>query len=302
MSDMNDDFEDNDNIPDDDSDDSFDTLLRQEMDAQNNEAEPSVEEPPVVEEPNTAPDPVASNEPAIDLNKLPASLPPALKDKFAGVDPAIKEWALKIERNAAERERTNSDARAVAKEVNDIAAPYVPMINAMRTTPQALFKETLQGIYTLTQGNAQQQANFITDLIVNNKIDLDTLDGVLSARLGNGPTPAPKPTIDPVYAQKIDRFEQFVTQQEQGAKQQQQARIQTDIEKFAADPVNKHFHTVMPEMFELLDKGLAQDLPTAYEKAVRLSDKAQQAIQEEKKAAQQRKQAGTASSRRQGIS
>ena len=55
--------------------------------------------------------------------------------------------------------------------------------------------------------------------------------------------------------------------------QEEASRLNAEIEKFSSNVEQyPHFEVVREDMAQLLERGLAQDLKTAYEKAVRMND------------------------------
>jgi hypothetical protein len=231
-------------------------------------------------------------------------LPTVLKDKFAALDPEMKAWAHKRESEVATLLSQTANDRKIAQEVSSIAQPYVPMMTAMKTNASELFKEALSGIYTLQQGNIQQKANFITDLMSSNGFNspeaLQALDAALTARFNGTSAPVNRPNIDPVYAEKIDRMDQHFTQQRNQEQQYHDQRIGSEIDTFKAG--KEFFDEVAPDMQALLQTGRASNLQEAYDKACRMNDSVQKLTTERTKAAQARKQASNGSLKSRGPS
>jgi len=78
---------------------------------------------------------------------------------------------------------------------------------------------------------------------------------------GEAPADQKAPGVDlsPVM-QKISALENFI-------QQQQQAGVQTEIQRFASDPKHTFFENVKVQMGQLISSGQAEDLEDAYDKA-----------------------------------
>jgi hypothetical protein len=79
---------------------------------------------------------------------------------------------------------------------------------------------------------------------------------------GTGTIPANQtvPSIDPATAQRIAALENLF-------QQQQEAGVQTEIQRFASDPKHTFFENVKADMGRLINSGYAESLDDAYDKA-----------------------------------
>ncbi|MGX1105448.1 hypothetical protein [Bradyrhizobium elkanii] len=91
------------------------------------------------------------------------------------------------------------------------------------------------------------------------------------ARFGGGPSQSGQPgaqhqphqqgpTVDPLIAARLDGLEQTF-------RNQQQASVNDEIERFASDPKHPYFHNVRETMGHLMNAGQATSMADAYEKA-----------------------------------
>ncbi|PAY07181.1 hypothetical protein CK489_15385 [Bradyrhizobium sp. UFLA03-84] len=91
------------------------------------------------------------------------------------------------------------------------------------------------------------------------------------ARFGGGPSQSGQPgaqfqphqhgpTVDPSIAARLDGLEQTF-------RNQQQASVNDEIERFASDPKHPYFHNVRETMGHLMNAGQATSMSDAYEKA-----------------------------------
>jgi len=77
----------------------------------------------------------------------------------------------------------------------------------------------------------------------------------------------PQAQPDPV-ASEIQALKAQVAALTQGREQETQQTYVSQIEAFAADPANLYFENVKPAMAKLLQSGLVETLPEAYERAI----------------------------------
>jgi hypothetical protein len=75
--------------------------------------------------------------------------------------------------------------------------------------------------------------------------------------------------------QQLQATQQQVAQLSQIREQEENARLSNEISRVSSDKERfPHFDMVREDMAQLLERGLAQDLETAYAKAVRMNDEA----------------------------
>jgi hypothetical protein len=109
---------------------------------------------------------------------------------------------------------------------------------------------------------------------------------------------AQQPVGDPNYSAlmaKVQQLEGAITAREQAAEQAASTQINQTIQQFAADPKHTHFPAVRTAMGALMQAGIANDLPTAYEMACRAHPQVFQAIQKAEQEARTKAEAATRS-------
>lgn len=77
---------------------------------------------------------------------------------------------------------------------------------------------------------------------------------------------------DPAYQalqQRLHQLESHLSAQQQRTQQAQAAQVERMVAEFASDPKHSHFASVEPLMAAFIEKGIAKDLPEAYEMACR---------------------------------
>lgn len=104
---------------------------------------------------------------------------------------------------------------------------------------------------------------FILWLAQRSGINLAQMVGQHSAQ-GQQPT---QQAPDPV-TQRVQQLETMLTQYVQQQQQGTQTQLQTEIDRFAADPAHPYFNDVRADMALLMQGGRAKDLQQAYDMAV----------------------------------
>ena len=137
-------------------------------------------------------------------------------------------------------------------------APHMATINSLGSTPEGAVKELLGIDHLLRYGSETQKAEQFVKIFNQFKPNLDLINQYMQ-----GDTPA----IDPVQ-QRLNQLEQTIAQQNQMAIQQEDATLNSEIARFAADPKHKHFESINPHIAALLQAGQAKDLEDAYDQAV----------------------------------
>ena len=159
-----------------------------------------------------------------------------------------------------------------AKDINEALTPFMPDLQRNNIAPSQWIKNLGSAHQTLVYGNPAQKAQMFQQLARDYNIDLGQFGG-------------------DYQAPEVDQNTQWLTQQVQGLSQTlnsfkdqqaqaEQAQIQQTIKQFA--DTHPHYEAVRIQMAQLLESGIVQDLPTAYDKAIRLNDETWQSVMEAK--------------------
>lgn len=231
--------------------------------------------------------------------KPPASLSPDLHDRWSTLDPAIQDYLLKrekefstgIEEKSTALKRYEEQARD-RDDLQKILEPYSQKwaLNGQTTHQQVQRLLAAQDLLT------RNPAEGIKWLAQQYRLNPAQIFAAAQDQSNNPPA-----QIHPLIAGELDKLRQA---QADIAKKQtewetarqaerEQAAVQTDIEKFKADPANKHFEAVKEKMAELLGKGQADTLAEAYEIATLKDPTVRQQILDEQIAARSGNGAGS---------
>ena len=151
-----------------------------------------------------------------------------------------------------------------AKGYEEAIAPFVPELQAQGITPAAWINNLGRAHMILSKAPYDQKVQMFQRLAQDYGIQF------------NSESVAQPQQVD-AYTQQLMNQLNLVNQEVSSIKgrfaQEESQRLMNEIEKYRSD-VEKypHFDVVREEMAQLLELGKAQDLETAYKKAVRMND------------------------------
>lgn len=160
-----------------------------------------------------------------------------------------------------------------ARALTEAISPFVPELQKNGIHPAAWINNLGRAHMILSKAPYEQKMELFTQLAKDYGIDLN------SGYSGENTTQYQDPQA---YAlrQQIDQLNQQVQQVTSWREQQEQGVLMNEIQRFSSDAdKHPHFEAVREQMAQLLENGLANDLETAYAKAVRLNDEVWQTEQ-----------------------
>lgn len=189
----------------------------------------------------------------------PSSWKKDYEEDWGKLDPKMQEYINQREQEYAKGVSTYKSQWDTAAPIYQAMAEHVmPDLQQHGIAPQQWIKDVSSAHKSLTYGSPDEKLQTIMRLANNYGVDMGRFTGM---------------QVDPNYsmmaselAQIKNQWQGFVTQQQQN----EQNSIQSEIEAFKNDA--PHFDAVRETMAGLLQSGVANDLKTAYEKAVRLND------------------------------
>ena len=152
-----------------------------------------------------------------------------------------------------------------ARGYEEAIAPFIPELQSLGITPAAWINNLGRAHMTLSKAPYEQKVEMFQRLAKDYGIQLNN----------EGQFAAP-PQVD-AYTQQLMNQLNMVNQEVSSIKgrfaQEENQRLMGEIERVRSN-VEKfpHFDVVREEMAQLLELGKAQDLETAYKKAVRMND------------------------------
>lgn len=144
-----------------------------------------------------------------------------------------------------------------AKNLMGAITPYVPTLQQRGIDPANYVASLAKADQILSNAPYEQKVELFHKLAQGYGIQL------------NGNQAQPVDAYQQQLMQQLARVNQEVGSIKSRYEQEEQARLNSEIQKFSSD-VDKHphFELVREEMAQLLERGKAQDLKTAYEQAV----------------------------------
>ena len=170
-----------------------------------------------------------------------------------------------------------------AKQLKEAITPFVPELEKQGINPAQWINSLGRAHMVLSSAPQEQKIQMFQKLASDYGVQLNNVGQIQQ--------------LDP-YAQQLMNQLQTVNQEVSVIKnrfaQEENQRLMNEIESFKSGGDAPHFELVREEMAQLLELGKAQDLETAYAKAVRLNDEVW-AKEQERLLTDARKQASKAS-------
>lgn len=145
-----------------------------------------------------------------------------------------------------------------AQPIYEAIQPFVPELQQYGIQPAQWIQNLGNAHRTLALGTPEQKLQMFAKLATDYGVPLQSLTGQQQ---------------DPQFPNVLGEVNNLKTELnriKQEREAQEQAFIQQEIEKFKANA--PYFEQVKPTMAQLLQSGVAADLKTAYDKAIRLHD------------------------------
>ena len=170
----------------------------------------------------------------------------------------IREYINEREGQYAKGVSTYKNQWDQAQPIYEAVAPFIPELQQYGIQPGQWIQNLGNAHRTLALGSPEQKLEMFSKLANEYGVPLQALTG------------QPHDPQFSMLAQELNQIKNqwnsFQTQQQQA----EQAALNAEIAKFAESA--PHFESVKPTMAQLLQSGVATDLKTAYDKAIRLHD------------------------------
>jgi len=181
----------------------------------------------------------------------PTSWTPELKEKWAGLDPALKGEIQRREKEIATGLQRAAESRKFGDSVMQEFAPYAEILSKEGATPQAAMRALLETSYTLRYGSKEHKTALFQAMANQYGIDLNA-------------------QVDPEKANLQRELDtRRLDEARRGSMQQStmQQEVAGELEAFIASPGHEHYATVRPIMAGMLGSGAAATLQEAYDRA-----------------------------------
>ena len=155
-----------------------------------------------------------------------------------------------------------------AKQLTDALGPFIPELQKHGIHPVAWIQNLGNAHYTLANGTYDQKVKMFHRLAEDYGIQLNS-DSLQMPE---------QAYVDPYQQQLMQQLQatqQQVQQLSAIREQEENARLMSEISRVSSNKERfPHFEMVREDMAQLLERGLAPNLETAYAKAVRMNDEA----------------------------
>jgi gas vesicle protein len=226
----------------------------------------------------TTPTPKVTPEPTITAPAIetpvaieaPNTWTPAVKAKFATLDPEVQQEIMKREKEVARTLTAHDQDRLFGKSLRDVVSPYMPIINSEGSTPEQAIQSLLNTAYKLRTASPQEKAQLISRLAKDYGADMASIADTTQAE-----------EIHPVVSQLQNQLRELQNQIQQREQKEQaftQQNTLQQVETFLADPKYPHANDVANEIAKLIQSGMASTLQDAYSQAIYLHPEVRQKV------------------------
>ena len=237
-----------------------------------------------------------------EVEPVPRSWRPAVREKWAKLDPEVRQEVIRRENEMLRSFGESGQARAIAKSFQETVAPYMARIQSTGMDPMKAVQQLLIADNKLTTSAPHQKAAYMAQLIKEYGVDIQALDSALA---GEAIDPVAQ-RVEQLLGQRLAPIQQLLQNQQYMLEQQRMATQQEAAQTVEAMEANTskypHFDAVREDMADLIEmsarRGNILSLEDAYARAVgmnpTLAAKQQVALAQQGAVAQAQAQAAQA--------
>lgn len=199
------------------------------------------------------------NEPKVEVKPRPSSWKKDYEEDWGKLDPRLQDYIQQREADYAKGVSTYKNQWDMAAPIMESIRQFQPLLQQYGVAPQQWITQLGNAHAQLVTGTPEQKMQIFQQLANDYGVNL----GAVTGQTG----------YDPQFsslAQELNAIKnqwgQFQAQQEA----MEQTQLRSEIDSFKAD--KPYFEEVREVMAGLLQSGMADDLQSAYEKAIRLND------------------------------
>lgn len=184
----------------------------------------------------------------------------------------LADYSQQREKEYATGVATYRAEATAAKELQAAVEPFMPVLQQHNIKVSDWIKNLGSAHQMIALGSPEQKIQIFAKLAADYGVPLQAV--TQTAQGGQ---------VDPMVGQLMQQIENMRNQVSSVVgwrEQQEQQTLQQELSEFSDASKYPHFEMVRGDMAQLLESGLANDLKTAYTKAVRFNDEAWQAEQE----------------------
>ena len=198
----------------------------------------------------------------------PSSWKKDYEEDWGRLDPRLQDYIQQREADYAKGVSTYKNQWDMAAPVMESIRQFQPLLQQYGVAPQQWITQLGNAHAQLVTGTPEQKMQIFQQLANDYGVNL----GAVTGQTG----------YDPQFSSLAQELNQIKNQWGQFQQQQEameQTQLRSEIDSFKAD--KPYFEEVRETMAGLLQSGMADDLQSAYDKAIRLNDDVFQKIQSE---------------------
>lgn len=195
----------------------------------------------------------------VESKPRPSSWKKDYEEHWGKLDPTLQDYIQQREADYAKGVSTYKNQWDMAQPIVEAIRPFEPLLREHGIAPQQWVSQLGNAHAQLVNGSPEQKLQMFAQLANDYGVNL----GALTGQTG----------YDPQFSQLAQELNQIKNQWssfQSAQEQQEQVQLQNEIESFKND--KPYFDEVRETMAGLLQSGMADDLQSAYDKAIRLND------------------------------
>jgi hypothetical protein len=201
---------------------------------------------------------IAPVEPIVETKPRPSSWKKDYEEQWGQLDPTLQDYIGQREADYAKGVSTYKNQWDSAQPLVQAIEPFMPLLQQHNIEPSTWISNLGKAHATLAMGTPEQKQQMFAQLANDYGVSLNAMAGQAS---------------DPQFSMIAQELNQIKNQWNQFQSQQErteQNQLQNEIRSFQQD--KPYFEEVRETMAGLLQAGMADDLQSAYDKAIRLQD------------------------------
>lgn len=233
------------------------------------------------------------SEPVESARPAPNTWKKEVAEKWATLPAEVQ---AEVERREADFHRGIEQYRVKAQfgeSIERAMLPYAQTLRQLNVTPDRAVSELLAADHRLRYGTPEEKRASIVELAAQYGIPL------------GGQEATEQTQIDPqiiALRNQMGQMRGWIEQQNQAAQQREQDALNSEIQRFRADPGHGHFDQVKGHMAALLQAGQAKDLQDAYDQAIYANPATRQAMLKQQAEAERKAKAEVAAAAKKAAS
>jgi len=200
-----------------------------------------------------------NNEQEVAVKPRPSSWKKDYEEHWGKLDPTLQDYIQQREADYAKGVSTYKNQWDMAAPIMETVRQFEPLLQHHGVAPQQWISQLGNAHAKLVMGSPEQKLETFAQLANDYGVNLGQLTG--------------QSGYDPQFSQLAQELNQIKNQWSSFQSQQEmmeQTQLQSEIASFKDD--KPYFEEVRETMAGLLQNGMANDLQSAYDKAIRLND------------------------------